>query len=61
MENKTRNLKIVRSFCNKPKALLPLSGLWLERAGFKVGMHVDVIVREECLVILPSGSEGNEV
>ncbi|MES9910468.1 MAG: hypothetical protein ABW150_18460 [Candidatus Thiodiazotropha sp.] len=33
----------------------------MERAGFKVGMHVNVIVRENCLVILPSGSEENEV
>ncbi|MEW8329680.1 MAG: SymE family type I addiction module toxin [Candidatus Thiodiazotropha sp.] len=61
MEKKTRNLKIVQSFCTKPKALLPLSGRWLERAGFKIGMRVDVIIREECLVILPSESEGNKV
>jgi hypothetical protein len=61
MEKKTRNLKVVRSFCTKPKALLPLSGCWLERAGFKVGMRVDVIVREKCLVILPSGLDESEV
>ncbi|MES9854544.1 MAG: SymE family type I addiction module toxin [Candidatus Thiodiazotropha sp. L084R] len=61
MEKKTRNLKVVRSFCTKPKALLPLSGCWLERAGFKIGTRVDVIVREECLVILPSESEGNKI
>jgi hypothetical protein len=30
-----------------------LTGLWLDRAGFKIGMHVEVIVRKECLVIIP--------
>ena len=61
MEKKTRNLKIVRSFCTKPKSMLPLSGRWLERAGFRMGMRVDVIVRDQCLVILPSGSDEIEV
>ena len=57
MEKKIRNLRVVRSFHVNPKALLPLSGRWLERAGFKVGMSVDVIVRDECLVIIPSVSD----
>ncbi|MFN2187529.1 MAG: hypothetical protein ACK2T3_02070 [Candidatus Promineifilaceae bacterium] len=33
----------------------------MERAGFKVGMRVEVIVREKCLVILPSRSGESEV
>ena len=51
---KTRTLKVVTSFSNKARPLLPLSGEWLELAGFKVGSYVEVIVREECLVIVPS-------
>ena len=61
MEKKTRNPKVVRSFSANPKAMLPLSGHWLERAGFRMGMRVDVIVRDKCLVILPSGSDESEV
>jgi len=51
---KTRKLKIVRAFTAKPTPMLPLKGNWLAQAGFSIGMHVDVIVREQCLVILPS-------
>jgi len=50
----TRSLKIVYSFSTTPKALLPLKGNWLEQAGFSIGMRVDVIVRQQCLVILPA-------
>jgi len=57
MQKKVRKLKVVRSFAQKPKALLPLSGRWLENAGFQIGRHVNVIVREECLVITPTNSE----
>ena len=53
MNTNTRQLKVLRSFSKKPKAALPLSGKWLEQAGFKVGTYVEVIVREECLVIVP--------
>jgi hypothetical protein len=53
MDKKTRILKVVKSFHEKPKAFLPLSGIWLERAGFFIGMQVEVIVREECLIIIP--------
>jgi len=50
----TRQLKIVRAFTTKPTPMLPLKGYWLAQAGFSIGMRVDVIVREQCLVILPS-------
>lgn len=52
MSKKTRTLTVVRSLSQKPKALLPLSGRWLEKAGFTIGTKVNVIVREECLVII---------
>jgi len=51
--HKTRNLKVVRSFSHNPKAHIPLTGRWLEEAGFKTGMRVQVIVRQGCLVIIP--------
>lgn len=54
--NRTRRLKISRSFSRRPKPFLPLRGDWLESAGFAIGMQVQVIVREQCLVILPAGS-----
>lgn len=50
---KNRELKIVKSFSSNPTALLPLKGRWLEQAGFNIGMRVQVIVREQCLVVLP--------
>ena len=50
----TRRLKIVKSISPKLSPLLPLKGNWLAQAGFRTGMYVDVIVREQCLVILPS-------
>ena len=53
VDKKIRQLTVVRSFGDKPKALLPLSGRWLEKAGFPIGTTVNVIVREECLVITP--------
>jgi hypothetical protein len=53
MENKNRTLKIVRSFGNKHRPALPLSGRWLEQAGFIIDMRVRVIVRDKCLVVLP--------
>lgn len=56
MKKYTRNLKVVKSFSHKPKAALPLSGKWLEQAGFKIGTQVEVTVQEECLVIMPSRS-----
>ncbi len=52
MNKKTRTLKVVKSLSQNPKALLPLSGRWLEKAGFTIGTQVNVIVREECLVII---------
>ena len=54
MRCKNRNLKIVKSFTQKSKASLCLTGRWLEQAGFMVDMRVDVIVKEKCLVIVPS-------
>jgi len=59
-DKKTRHLKVVTSFSNKPKAHLSLSGRWLENAGFKIGMKVNVIVREGCLVIIPRSYEKQE-
>jgi hypothetical protein len=52
--DRIRRLKIVKAFTTKPTPLLPLKGHWLAQAGFPIGMQVDVIVREQCLVILPS-------
>jgi Toxin SymE, type I toxin-antitoxin system len=57
MNNKIRNLKVVKTFSASPRAHLPLSGRWLERAGFSIGMEVNVIVRNECLIILPKTTE----
>ena len=54
---KNRTLKVVKSFSTKPKAHLPLSGLWLERAGFTIGTEVSVIVKDKCLIILPKTYE----
>jgi len=54
IKKNTRHLKVVRSFSHKPKAALPLTGKWLEQAGFKIGTYVEVTVQEECLVIMPS-------
>jgi len=53
MTNKDRTLKIVRSFGYKLRPTLPLTGRWLEQAGFVIDMRVRVIVRDKCLVILP--------
>jgi hypothetical protein len=53
---KTRYLKVVRSFSARPRPHLPLTGLWLERAGFTAGMHVQVIVKQGSLVIRPDKS-----
>ena len=50
----TRRLKVVKSISPKLSPLLPLKGNWLAQAGFTTGMYVDVTVREQCLVILPS-------
>jgi hypothetical protein len=52
-----RNLKIVSAISAPHLPHLPLKGRWLERAGFEIGMHVRVIVGEECLVIIPSKSD----
>ena len=49
-----RNLKVVRAFSAQMKPHLPLVGRWLEKAGFKIGMRVDVEVRTRCLVIKPA-------
>ncbi len=57
----TRNLKVVKSFTHIPRAFLPLQGRWLEQAGFHIGMRVQVVVREECLVILPSPKTPEEM
>jgi hypothetical protein len=50
---KTRYLKVVRSFSARPRPHLPLTGLWLEQAGFSAGMRVQVIVKQGSLVIRP--------
>jgi len=57
MNKKNRYLTVVRSLTQKPKALLPLSGNWLEKAGFTIGTKVNVIVREECLVIITKSTD----
>lgn len=56
MEKSKRTLKVVRAFSAEPipKPCLPLSGHWLERAGFKIGSRVDVEVRPGCLTIRPA-------
>jgi hypothetical protein len=54
MQRKNRNLKVVKSFTQNSKASLCLTGRWLEQAGFTIDMRVDVIVKEKCLVIVPS-------
>ncbi len=53
MDRQRRNLKVVRGFSAKPKPSLPLAGCWLEKAGFKIGMRVDVQVQPGCLIITP--------
>jgi len=57
MNKSIRRLKVVKSFSANPKAHLPLSGHWLEKAGFTIGTEVNVIVRDKCLVILPKPHE----
>jgi hypothetical protein len=54
MEKANRSLKIVRSFSAKHLPHLPLKGRWLERAGFTVGMRVEVLVKDQCLIVVPS-------
>lgn len=49
----TRYLKVVRSFSARSRPHLPLTGLWLEQAGFTTGMRVQVIVEHGSLVITP--------
>lgn len=56
MGKSVRNLKIVRSFSNQPVPHLPLTGRWLEQAGFTMGMRVNVLVATGCLVIQPAES-----
>lgn len=56
MNKPARNLKVVRAVSAKHMPYLPLKGRWLERAGFSVGMRVDVLVNEQCLIVLPSNS-----
>ena len=51
---KNRNLKVVRAFSARTRPHLPLLGRWLEKAGFEIGMRVDVEVRPRCLVITPA-------
>lgn len=48
-----RKLKVVRSFSDRSRPALRLSGCWLEQAGFIIDMRVRVIVRDKCLVVLP--------
>ncbi|MBL1277856.1 MAG: SymE family type I addiction module toxin [Ectothiorhodospiraceae bacterium] len=50
---KSRYLKVVRSFGDYSKASLPLTGRWLEKAGFVIGSRVEVVVRKGCLMIVP--------
>jgi hypothetical protein len=50
---KNRNLKVVRAFSARTIPYIPLLGRWLEKAGFEIGMRVDVEVRPRCLVIRP--------
>jgi hypothetical protein len=52
----TRHLKIVKSFSSNPTAFLPLKGRWLERAGFNIGMRVQIVVRKQCLIVLPDNT-----
>lgn len=61
MNKPVRNLKVVRAVSVKHMPYLPLKGRWLERAGFSVGMRVDVLVKEQCLIVLPSNSSGTKM
>ncbi len=54
MEKSDRTLKVVQSISARHLPYLPLKGRWLERAGFTIGMRVDVLVKAQCLIILPS-------
>ena len=54
MEKASRSLKIVRWFSGKQLPHLSLKGRWLERAGFTIGMRVEVLVKDQCLIVLPS-------
>jgi hypothetical protein len=56
---RNRTLKVVRAFSRQIKPLLPLQGSWLEHAGFQIGMQVDIIVRDQCLVITPAKDNSN--
>jgi len=49
----TRYLKVVQSFSTRSRPHLPLTGQWLEQAGFTAGMRVQVIVKQCNLVIRP--------
>ena len=56
MEKSKRSLKIVQSISARHLPSILLKGRWLERAGFTIDMRVDVIVRAQCLVILPAAN-----
>lgn len=53
-----RKLKVIRVAPDKAIPCLLLKGSWLEKAGFAIGVSVDVHVVSDCLVIVPAkGSE----
>lgn len=50
LQPKLRQLSYSRKFVPE----LKISGVWLEKLGFKAGQTVDITVREELLIIQPA-------
>ena len=55
--NQERNLKIQGHYRhNKEVPELRLTGVWMERLGFRIGERVSVTMRERLLIIEPAAS-----
>jgi len=56
IKKSTRRLKIdsqLRRLSSKAKQVpsVKLSGIWLEQAGFKIGGHIEIHIKDEQLII----------
>ena len=56
MKKKYRKLKVVQHLDDRPVASLPLKGQWLEEAGFRIGREANIIVGQDCLIIVASST-----
>jgi len=53
LRDSDRYLKVVPAFSAMHLPQLVLKGRWLERAGFSIETRVRVLVRKNCIVVIP--------